>query len=100
MNGSTFPGRMISLVGAVCFGETTDTAGSADSAASALRVLRAFTRDQIPDNSTPTTTINAIARMIHDLRECFPAPASFGGTICRPIGRVFSVRDSVVRGSV
>ena len=60
MNGCTLPGRTISSAGAVCVGDTTETAVSADCAVSASRVFRALTRDQMPVARRTTAAINAI----------------------------------------
>src|SRR6266849_10275682 len=96
MNGCTFPGRMISSVGAVCVGETTDTAVRATCAVSALRVVRALTRDQIPDAKSPPTTITTIARSSHDLRERVAAPTWFEEGVCASIRFVSSVWGNIV----
>src|SRR5207244_4633673 len=79
MNGCTFPGRMISWAGAACFGETTDTAVRATCAVSAFSVVRALTRDQMPETSRAATAINAIARLNHRLRGRCCRPTSFDG---------------------
>src|ERR1700676_431172 len=91
MNGSTFPGRMISSAGTVCFGETTDTAGRAAWAVSARRAVPALTRDQIPETRRAATAIAAIARTSHDLRESFRALTSFNESACWLVGCLSSV---------
>src|SRR5260370_10202082 len=85
MNGCTFPGRMISWADAACFGETTDTAVRATCAVSAFSVVRALTRDQMPETNRAATAINAIATPSH--RRCggCPLPTSFDGGACSPI---------------
>src|SRR6266851_9115067 len=96
MNGCTFPGRMISSAGAVCFGETTDTAVRATCAVSAFSVVRALTRDQMPDAKRPPTTITTIARSSHDLRERVAAPTWFEEGVCASIRFVSSVWGNIV----
>src|ERR1700688_2863463 len=72
MNGCTFPGRTSSSAGAVALGATTDTAVSAACFVCAFRVLRALTRDQIPDPRRAATKIPAIAKPSQCLDEaCF-----------------------------
>src|ERR1700686_4945192 len=71
MNGCTFPGRTSSSAGAVALGATTDTAVRAACFVCAFRVLRALTRDQIPDPRRAATTITAIAKPSHCLCELF-----------------------------
>src|SRR6266404_909745 len=70
MNGCTFPGRMISWAGVVCFGDTTDTAVVAICEVSAFNVARALTRDQIPDPMRAAVTASAIPSTTHRLYEC------------------------------
>src|SRR5690242_18114066 len=84
MNGATFPGRMISSAGAVSVGETTDTAVRATCAVSPFSVVRALTRDQIPETNRPATTINEIAKLNH-LCGRSRLPASLEGSACPPI---------------
>src|SRR5437660_7066940 len=85
INGATFPGRMISWAGAVCFGETTDTGVRATCAVSAFSVVRALTRDQIPETNKPATTINEITKLNHRLCGRSRLPASLDGSVCPPI---------------
>src|SRR5713226_5894267 len=85
MNGCTFPGRMISSEGAVCFGETTDTAVRATCAVSAFSVVRALTRDKMPETNRAATAINAIARTNHRLCGRCPLPTSFDGSVGPPV---------------
>src|SRR5437016_11812603 len=96
MYGSTFPGRMISSAGAVCFGETTDTEGRAARAVSWLRVLRALTRDQIPDTNRVATTISAIVRTTHVLRGRFFTATSVNRSICSSICLLSSIRGNII----
>src|SRR5207245_11334843 len=91
MNGCTLPGRMSSSVGAVCFGETTDTGGRAVWAVSAFRVVRALTRDQMPDIKRAATASSAIARASHRLRGEFPTATLLYGTVCPPFGSYVSI---------
>src|SRR6266852_3912739 len=84
MNGCTFPGRMISSAGAVCFGETTETAVRATCAVSAFSLVRALTRDQMPETSRAATTINAIATPNRLCGRC-GLPTSFDGSVCPPV---------------
>src|SRR6266850_3382736 len=95
MYGCTFPGRMISSAGDVCFGETTDTAGRAIRAVCASRVVRALTRDQMPDISRPAMTNRAIAQPIHRLGERFAVPTSFNVGACSLVGFGSSVLGSI-----
>src|SRR6266705_2309381 len=76
---------MISSADAVCFGETTDTGGRAVWAVSAFRVVRALTRDQMPDIKRAATASSAIARASRRLRGEFPTATLFNGTVCPPI---------------
>src|SRR4029077_16003736 len=84
MNGCTFPGRMISSAGALCFGETTDTAVRATWAVSAFSAVRALTRDKMPETNRVAMTINAIAAPNHRLTGRCGLPTSFGGSVCPP----------------
>src|SRR6266850_3840 len=95
MNGSTLPGRIISSAGEVCFGETTDTEGRAVRAVSWVRVLRAFTRDQMPDTNRVATTINAMVTTSHVLRGRFFTATSFSGSACSPICFLSSVLGDI-----
>src|SRR6266852_2610492 len=95
MNGCTFPGRMISSAGAVCFGETTDTAVSATCAVSAFSVVRALTRDQMPETNRAATAINAIATPNHRLSGRCRLPTSVDGA-CSPICFFSSVCCDIV----
>ena len=85
MKGCTLPGRMISSAGAVCLGETTDTAGKAACTVSAFRAVRALTRDQMPEARRPATTTNAIVRPSQCLGERFAAALEAGFTRFRPV---------------
>src|SRR5437588_9585286 len=85
MNGCTFPGRMISWAGAACFGETTDTGVRATRAVSVFRIVRALTRDQMPETRGAATAINAIARLNHRLRGGCCRSTSLDGSVCPPI---------------
>src|SRR2546427_1547165 len=58
MNGCTFPGRMISCADAACFGKTTDTAVRATCSVSAFSIVRALTRDQMPETNRAATAID------------------------------------------
>src|SRR5438876_9623939 len=73
---------MISSAGAVCFGETTDTAVRATCAVSAFRALRALIRDQMPDINRAITRINAMAMPNHLFMGRRDCPASFNGNVC------------------
>src|SRR5229473_5468324 len=75
---------MISSAGAVCFGVTTDTAVRSTCAVSAFSVVRALTRDKMPETNKPATTINATARLNHRLCGLCDLPISFGGSVCPP----------------
>jgi hypothetical protein len=79
MNGSTFPGRMISWAGAVCFGATTETEVIATCEVSVRNVLLALTRDRIPDARRAVVTISAIARITQRLYAGFFVPSSLDG---------------------
>src|SRR5712692_1070405 len=96
VNGCTFPGRMISWAGAACFGETTDTGVRATCAVSAFRIVRALTRDQMPETNRAATAINAIARLNH--RRCGRCclSASFDGSACPLICFLSSVSCDIV----
>src|ERR1700733_381128 len=95
INGCTLPGKMISSVGAVCFGDTTDTAVVAACTVSACRADPALTRDQIPEIKRPATAITASAMTIQLLRERFPAPTAFKGRVCSMPGWLFSVGGNI-----
>src|SRR5882757_7801034 len=81
MNGCTFPGRMISWAEAVGFGDTTDTAVRATCAVSALRAVRALTRDQMPEARRATIAIAAIARPSQCLCGPVPSATSLDGSV-------------------
>src|SRR6266571_3704482 len=91
MNGCTFPGRMISWAGAVCFGEITDTAVRATCAVSAFNVVRALTRDQMPETNRAATAINAIVTPNHRLCGRCPLATSYDGSVCPSICFLSSV---------
>src|SRR5579864_5905556 len=95
MYGCTFPGRMISSVSAVRFGDTTDTAGTAACTVSARRVAPAFIRDHIPEPNRAATAITAIARTIQVLRDRFPIPALLTGGIGSPVRGLSSVCGNI-----
>src|ERR1700724_4121083 len=67
MNGCTFPGRMISSAGAVCLGETTDTAVRATCAVSVFSFVRALTRDTMPEPNRAARPTHEIATPNHCL---------------------------------
>src|SRR5260370_28524996 len=96
MNGCTFPGRMISWAGAACFAETTDTAVRATCAVSAFSVVRALTRDQMPETNRAATAINAIARLNHPLCRRCRLLTSFDGSACPAICFLSSVSCDMV----
>src|ERR1700674_4112022 len=85
MNGSTFPGRMISWAAAVCFGETTDTGVIATCDVSVRNVLPARMRDRIPHARRAAATISAIARINQRRDLVVPNPASLDGREISPI---------------
>src|SRR5579863_1077933 len=58
-----FPGRMISWDGAVCFGATTETEGTANWVVAARRFVSALTRDLIPTANTPIAASATTAAM-------------------------------------
>jgi hypothetical protein len=76
---------MISWAGAVCFGETTDTAVVATCDVSVRNVLPALMRDQIPDARRAAVTISAIAKTNQRLCAAVLAPTSVGGPDSPPI---------------
>src|ERR1700730_7829998 len=96
MNGCTFPGRMISSAGAVCFGGTTDTAVRATWAVSDFSFVRALTRDTMPETNTPATTTTAMIRTNQRLNGCCFLPASFGGSAVPPFCFFSSVCCGIV----
>src|SRR5579871_3616652 len=57
------PGRMISWDGAVCFGATTETEGTASCVVTERRFVSALTRDLIPTANTPTPARATMAAM-------------------------------------
>ena len=67
---------MISSAGAVCFGDTTDTAVRAAWAVSVFSAARALTRDQMPDIRSAATAIIVTAKASHCLCVRVLAPAS------------------------
>src|SRR5467141_803617 len=81
----TLPGRMISWAGADGFGETTDTAVRATCAVSAFSVVRALTRDKMPETNRAAIAINAIARPNHRRYGRCCLPTRFDGSVCPPI---------------
>src|SRR5690348_14908470 len=85
MNGCTFPGSIISWAGAACFGETTDTGVRATCAVSAFRIVRALTRDQMPETNRAATAINAIASFNHRLCGRCCVSTSLDGSVCPAI---------------
>src|SRR2546426_11518254 len=91
VNGCTFPGRMISWAGATCFGETTDTGGRATCAVSAFRIVRALTRDQMPETNRAATAINPIASLNHPMRGRRCLTESLDGSACPLIVFLYSV---------
>src|SRR2546425_5222984 len=96
VNGCTFPGRMISWAGAACLGETTDTAVRATCPVSAFSVVRARTRDQMPETNRAATAINTIARLNHRLCGRCRLLTSFDGSVCPPICFLSSVSCDIV----
>src|SRR5580700_7669528 len=96
MNGCTFPGRMISSAGAVCFGETTDTGVRATCAVSALSAVRALTRDKMPETNRAATAISATARPNHRLCGRCGFPAASDGSVCRSIFFLSSACDIAI----
>src|ERR1700722_19526107 len=96
MNGCTFPGRMISSAGAVCFGATTDTEVRATLLVTAFSLVRALTRDKMPVTSSTATTTTAIATPNHRLNGFCFLPASFGRFVRPPICFFSSVCCDIV----
>src|ERR1700676_5789815 len=100
MKGCTFPGRMISSAGAVCFGETTETAVRATCAVSTFSLLRARTRDTMPEAKRAATMVSAIAGPSHRLRGRCRFSTSFdggvgGGRVAPPLCFFSSLRCDI-----
>src|ERR1700676_1122662 len=96
MNGSTFPGRMISWAGTVCFGEITDTAVIATCEVSVRNALPAPIRDQMPHARRVAVTISAIARINQLLCATVLFPKSVDGPESPPMALPTSIWCDIV----
>ena len=71
VNACALPGSTISWAGAVCFGSTTDTEGTAICEVTARRFVAAFTRELISAPSTPITASMTSAAINQRHPDCF-----------------------------